>query len=179
MIIDFREFETFPAHKVLEGGPDKISLDYEGVHSLKSVKVDLSVQQSGEEFFCQAKVAAGVKIECARCLGRFELSITGHTDFIVCSADLTDANAKEALDTEDYVHYIDQAMGADISAVVRQAILLEIGLKPLCSEDCQGLCPQCGKNMNEGGCDCQDEVIDERWTALKDVAPSEQQPDNS
>lgn len=179
MIVDFREFETFPAHKVLEGGPDKISLDYEGVHSITSVKVDLSVQQSGEEFFCQADVQAEVTIECARCLGPFDLSITGHTDFIVCSADLTDANAKEALDTEDYVHYIDQAMHADVTEVVRQAILLEVELKPLCSEDCKGLCAQCGRNLNEGGCDCQNDVIDERWAALKDVTSPKQQPDNS
>ena len=179
MIVDFREFETFPAHKVLEGGPENISLDYQGVHSVKSVKVDLSIQQSGEEFFCQGEVVAAVTVECARCLGSFDSNIVGKTDFIVCSADLTETNAKEAVDTEDYVHFVDQAMRADISEVVRQAILLEVDLKPICSEDCKGLCDQCGKNLNEDDCDCQNEVIDERWAALKDVTPPEQQPDNS
>lgn len=179
MIINFREFETFPAHKVLEGGPDSISLDYQGVHSITAVKVDLSIQQSGEEFFCQGEVSAEVKTECARCLGSFDLSVVGHTDFIVCSTDRRDANAKEAIDTEDYVPFVDQAMNADIGEVVRQAILLEVGLKPLCSDVCKGLCALCGKNLNKGACDCQNEVIDERWAALKDLTPPEQQPDNS
>ena len=100
-------------------------------------------------------------------------------DFIVCSVDVHEANAKEAVDSEDYVHFVGQAMHADISAVVRQTIILEVDLKPLCSEDCKGLCTQCGKDLNKGVCDCQDEEIDERWAALKDVTPPEQQPDNS
>jgi uncharacterized protein len=179
VIIDFREFETFPVHKVLEGGPEEISLDYQGVHRVTAVKVDLSIQKSGEEFFCQGEVEAGVTIECARGLGLFDMSIAGHIDFIVCSIDQRDANAREAVDAEDYVHFVDQAMHADISAVVRQAIILEVDLKPLCSEDCKGLCPQCGNNLNESVCDCQDEENDERWAELKDLIPPEQQPDNN
>ncbi|MDH3890331.1 MAG: DUF177 domain-containing protein [candidate division Zixibacteria bacterium] len=179
MIIDFREFETFPAHKVLEGGPEKISLDYQGVHSVQAVKVDLSIQKSGEEYFCRGEARARTTIECARCLALYEMDVNNQLDFIVCSADLHQANAQEAVDAEDYVHFVDQAMRADISEVVRQAILLAVDLKPLCSDDCAGLCAQCGKNLNDGVCDCKNEVIDERWAALKDVTPPEQQPDNS
>ncbi len=178
MIIDFREFETFPAKKVLVGGPEKISLDYQGVHSATQVEVDLSIQKSGEEFFCQGQVAARVAVECARCLKLFEADVNGTLDFIVCSIEYHEANAREAVDAEDYVHFADQAMRANIVEVVRQAVLLEIDMMPLCSDDCRGLCVRCGRNLNEGDCGCSGDEIDERWAALKDFMPPRQQTDN-
>jgi uncharacterized protein len=57
----------------------------------------------------------------------------------------------------------------DISQRVHDAIMLNISLKPLCSEDCRGLCPMCGANLNEGECDCTPDKTDERWDALKNL----------
>ena len=49
--------------------------------------------------------------------------------------------------------------------LVRDAVLLDLPLAPLCSEECLGLCPQCGANWNEGSCGCPP-VTDARWAAL-------------
>ena len=176
MIVDFREFETFPAHKVLESDPEKISLDFDGVQNVKSVTVDLAIQNSGEEFYCQGEVAARVTLECARCLALYEKELNNPVDFIVCSSDVHDAYRKEALDGEDYV-LLDHHQRGDLTEIVRQAILLAVSLKPLCSEDCSGICAQCGKNLNDGPCGCTKEVIDERWAALKELAPAPQESD--
>ena len=176
MIVDFREFETFPAHKVLVADPEKISLDFDGVQNVESVEVDLAIQKAGEEFYCQGEVAARVTLECARCLALFEMEVNNSVDFIVCSTDMHDAHRKEALDDEDYV-LLDHYQRADLTEIVRQAILLAVSLKPLCSEDCKGLCAQCGKNLNDGPCGCKTEVIDERWAALKKLAPTRQESD--
>jgi uncharacterized protein len=53
----------------------------------------------------------------------------------------------------------------DLESLARDAVMLELPLAPLCSEDCLGLCPQCGANRNETSCTC---VIagDPRWSAL-------------
>jgi uncharacterized protein len=40
-------------------------------------------------------------------------------------------------------------------------------MKKLCSEDCKGLCPSCGKNLNDGPCNCAEEIIDPRWELLQ------------
>ena len=53
----------------------------------------------------------------------------------------------------------------DLEPLVRDAVLLDLPLAPLCSEGCLGLCPQCGANWNQGPCDCAP-VIDPRWSAL-------------
>ena len=53
----------------------------------------------------------------------------------------------------------------DLEPLARDAVLLDLPLAPLCSEECLGLCPQCGTNWNDGPCDCPG-VVDPRWSAL-------------
>jgi uncharacterized protein len=55
----------------------------------------------------------------------------------------------------------------DLSDDVRQTVLLAVPLKLLCREDCRGLCPHCGRNLNTGLCDCVDHLPDGRWDKLR------------
>ena len=54
----------------------------------------------------------------------------------------------------------------DLQPLVRDALLLELPLAPLCSEDCRGLCPTCGADLNDGPCSCDQAPADPRWAAL-------------
>jgi len=54
----------------------------------------------------------------------------------------------------------------DVSAMVREEILLAIPDAPICRDDCPGLCPTCGADLDDGPCGCDTTVRDERWTAL-------------
>jgi hypothetical protein len=56
----------------------------------------------------------------------------------------------------------------DLSDDARQTVLLALPLKHLCREDCRGLCPQFGRNLNEGTCDCRETRLDGRWDKLKE-----------
>ncbi len=62
---------------------------------------------------------------------------------------------------------IDASHTLDLTEVIRQHIILNIPMKPLCKPDCLGLCPRCGGNLNFGPCGCEEEEIDPRWVALK------------
>ena len=57
----------------------------------------------------------------------------------------------------------------DLAPAVREQILLHIPPPPLCRDDCLGLCPRCGKDLNDGECGCDRAVIDPRWAALKGI----------
>ena len=57
----------------------------------------------------------------------------------------------------------------DLSAAVRESILLALPPAPLCVEDCKGLCPTCGKDLNQGDCGCDRKVPEPRWDALKAI----------
>ncbi len=166
-MLHLQQFETFPAHVLLQGQPGEIQVDYEGLLELKNVRVELDIQMSGEEYFCQGNVMSLVKLECARCLGAFERELVNQTDFIISDRESYDARAKEAIDDEDYAFFEGSDLAVDLSDIVRQTILLAISMKPLCSDDCRGLCPACGANLNVTACQCRVEKTDARWDALK------------
>ncbi|HJV09433.1 MAG TPA: DUF177 domain-containing protein, partial [Acidimicrobiales bacterium] len=54
----------------------------------------------------------------------------------------------------------------DLEPLVREALVLDLPLAPLCEEDCRGLCPTCGADLNLGDCDCPPAETDSRWAAL-------------
>jgi DUF177 domain-containing protein len=68
---------------------------------------------------------------------------------------------------DDPALLIDGHHDLHLADLIRQYLLLAVPMHPLCREDCKGLCPQCGRNLNNGGCTCNTESGDERWAALK------------
>jgi len=170
VVLDLREFDSFPARKRLEGDPAEFVLDVDGADGVEKVSADLAIQKSGEEYYCQGDVDATVRLECARCLKLFDGHFRGHTDFVVCSQEHHAAQRELALDDEEYVCFQGDDLCVDLTEVIRQTIVLGISMMPLCSEDCRGLCVGCGKNLNEGDCTCRDDDIDSRWEGLQGLS---------
>lgn len=169
MILDLREFKTFPAHKLLKTDPEGLTVDLESVIRVEDAGLNINIQKSGEEYFCQGKVKATLALECSRCLQEFGRELENDVDFIICSEELPDSR-KGVIDDEDYVYFEGGDLLADLSNIVRQAIILSVSMKPLCSESCRGLCPQCGANLNKSPCGCKSEQIDERWEGLRGLS---------
>jgi uncharacterized protein len=57
----------------------------------------------------------------------------------------------------------------DLAEAIREYALLEMPMQVFCREDCKGLCPTCGADLNEGPCDCRNDEGDERFAALKSL----------
>lgn len=72
----------------------------------------------------------------------------------------------EEEDNDDYI-LVDESFKLDLDELLRSDILLELPYKYLCREDCKGLCPSCGKNLNEGPCSCNLHQVDPRLEVLK------------
>jgi len=110
-----------------------------------------------------------VEIECRRCLRSFATPVDFDleeeflpTTDVTTGAALPIAGIEEAL-------LIDEKHMLDLTEVVRQYLILYREQYPLCEEACAGLCPVCGKNLNEGPCGCQDAPEDPRWEALREL----------
>ena len=71
-------------------------------------------------------------------------------------------------DAEAEIGYY-QGEGILLEDVLREQVLLALPLKSTCREDCKGLCPQCGKNLNQEPCSCSEPAEDPRWAVLKDI----------
>ena len=120
----------------------------------EAVVVDVALDSVPGAVVAHGRVAAPWVGECRRCLG----PVRGGLDVEVREVF---EEASDALETYplrgDYV---------DLEPMARDAVLLELPPAPLCSEQCEGLCPTCGANRNEGDCGCPSAVVDQRWAAL-------------
>lgn len=97
---------------------------------------------------------------CARCLEEFENNVT--TNFSAIIVDEINEDY-EAADIEILIK--DGCI--DLEDSIKQIVYLSMPMKALCKDDCKGICPKCGKNLNTGKCDCNDFVIDPRLEKLK------------
>ncbi|HUV30916.1 MAG TPA: DUF177 domain-containing protein [Acidobacteriota bacterium] len=170
MILDLREFKEFPVCTTLTVGPGRFKPFADGVTAVGEVRLELAIQQSGDEFFCQGETTATYMVTCSRCLVEFEQSVAQSTDFVVCGVDQVTSRGRDGSDYEMYVYLQGSELLADVSEPVRQALLLSLSMKPLCREDCRGICPTCGVNLNEQTCDCKAETADPRWDGLKKLS---------
>ncbi len=171
MILDLRVFDEYPAEATIFADPTELGRFDECLLQIKAASVELAIQKSADEYYCQGQVKVRAVMECARCLGEFETELSGDISFVLCAEQ--DAKAHGGSDEEEYVFFEGNDLRADIVVPVRQALVLSMPMKPLCSEGCRGICPTCGANLNERTCDCKIETPDPRWDSLKKLFPDQ------
>ena len=98
---------------------------------------------------------------CDRCAGEFDREIDIPIDVVLVTELANEEN-------EDEWVFPLEGDSADLEDIVRTVFVLNLGTKLLCKEDCKGLCCRCGKDLNEGPCNCQKE-LDPRFAALKQL----------
>jgi uncharacterized protein len=110
-----------------------------------------------------------VELTCSRCLTKFRqpLKIKFEEEFLPTIDILSGAPMPPPEDSGAFT--IDEQHILDLTDAVRQYALLNIPIKALCKKDCVGLCPTCGKNLNEGKCRCPKDKIDPRWSKLAEL----------
>jgi len=119
------------------------------------------VENSGKQLTVKADFKAKVLLVCSRCGDEFILPL-------VC--DFCEGYSQMPLADEEGENDIHQFSGDYINPApeILQKIFLELPMKVLCKEDCRGVCPDCGTNLNYGSCNCAAEKIDPRLEKLKD-----------
>jgi uncharacterized protein len=132
-------------------------------------ELSLAVEKEGETVFVRGALAARVPLVCGRCLEPFVLRIAPSVDarFVPSPRGRAEEHelAAEDLETDTYANDI-----LDIGALVVTETTLGVPMKPLCGQDCRGLCPVCGGNRNVVPCTCQVRESDPRWAPLKGLA---------
>ena len=126
------------------------------------------------EFFCtgdhrislKARVESKAASRCSRCLDPGEIPVRAEIDAVF---------SKDS-DPDDPDLYSFEASTVELTDAVRDALLLEMPMRILCKEDCKGLCPVCGINLNKGTCTCQEgaEVINP-FSALKSIVLNDEE----
>lgn len=129
---------------------------------VEALKGDLNLTRTSQGVYIQGRLSATTSLECVRCLSSFDQTLV---------AELGDLYTYLSDEATDPLPSIPESGILDLSPLVREYILLDLPIQPVCREDCTGLCPLCGENQNKDLCDHPETEIDPRLAVLKSLLP--------
>lgn len=133
---------------------------------LESVR--LTIEPDGAEVTVRGRIRASVPLACSRCLEVLPTAVSADLDVRLAPRPTGGDRVELAADDLD-VDFYDQDQ-IDLARIVETETTLALPMKPLCRDDCQGLCPACGGNRNIARCTCPERPPDPRLAPLKDLA---------
>ncbi len=139
--------------------PIDLQLD-ESLGFVNPVKIDFEIDKVGNEYYVIAKLSTIAHVGCDRCAESYDAAI-GDSVKIILTKD------KDLLEQDDSYGINEGTTVVDVTESVKETLFLALPEKKLCSQECKGLCAQCGANLNEGECSCDKNQIDPRWEGLK------------
>lgn len=154
MQIDLREIDQGQTRLEMEITGASIGITPPEIALEGPVALALDLDRRGDEIWIRGRIHVIVLQQCSRCLVDFSQIL--ELDFEVFCARVQNPRVEShpALDEEDGgVHYHDGKV-LSIDGEIREAVILGLPMRPLCKEDCAGLCPQCGEDRNLGPCRC-------------------------
>lgn len=147
---------------VLKSGPDLYAFD-------GPVHWAVDITNTGDAFLVTGTVEGDARTACARCADVAEVPLYGEIEgYFVMEPTVLDGEREEADEDADASFGMDEAEfdvlpdddRIDLEPLIVSALLLDVPLVPLCGDDCKGLCPVCGANLNHESCDCAEAAAD-------------------
>jgi len=135
-----------------------------GVELVRPLQVDLTAREVGDGVLVRGALRTAVRLSCRRCLEPVEHEVDAHVDLLFAPPM---EGGEEGDDGE--VYPLPRGDTLDLTDAVREHVVLETPALALCREDCAGLCPSCGADLNHGTCECAPQAEPTAWDALKNV----------
>lgn len=110
-----------------------------------------------------------VAMHCARCLETVTREVRADFDLLYRPLAVVERNDEVSISEAETEVGFYKGDGLLLEDVLREQMLLAVPVKAVCREECKGLCPQCGHDLNQGACSCAAVSADPRWNALKDI----------
>jgi uncharacterized protein len=117
----------------------------------------------------RAKYEGKVEVACARCLDPVEHSLKGEFDLLFRPLGVDQGASEYSITTDETEIGYYHKSGLVLEDVLREQVLLSLPARTLCRQDCKGLCPRCGLNLNSDSCTCDAAPADPRWSALSEL----------
>lgn len=145
------------------GTSRRIELDYPSIKlsedvTLTPLQGEITATRTTEGIYIQGRLASSMSLECVRCLEEAIVPIEIALDELFYYPPQIAPPGEHRVGEDGMI---------DLAPLVRELSLLSLPIKALCRPDCQGLCQECGANLNEGDCGCADAAIDPRLSTLQ------------
>jgi uncharacterized protein len=176
LVVDTRELGRRPGSmrrlQTTVPAPEHMAIEVIGVPKGADLRLDLRLESVMEGVLVSGTVTAPLVGECGRCLEPVEDEL--EVDIAELYA-YEDSTTSETVDDEDEVSFMVGEL-LDLEPVLRDAIVVELPLTPLCEESCPGLCVDCGERFVVGAPPHDHPVLDPRWSALEAFATQPDEP---
>ncbi len=127
--------------------PEEYSFDKE------NVDVHLYIIKDKKDYIVSLNLKSDIKLQCGRCLENYVMDIDTSSNIILSHKDI---HSNNELSEEDLiVEYLEDEENFNLNNLIREEIIVQTPMKPLCDENCKGLCPICGADKNKQPCDCE------------------------
>jgi uncharacterized protein len=130
--------------------------------------IDVSYYRSGSDLFFHGSLRGRVRATCGRCLEEYEFALDLPLTLVLAPREETAGVARE-LSADDVALTFYEGKEVDLTPLVYEQILLALPTRPLCHDDCRGLCPSCGANLNLARCTCAPASAIPRLAVLRDL----------
>lgn len=137
-----------------------------------AVKGDLFLRRNPKGIETKGRIETAVCVHCARCLKEFVLPIASEFEaFFLLMKYASKKEEKELAPEEMGISFLPEG-GLEAKDIIEEQIWLNIPMKPLCHDECKGLCSICGADLNLGECGCDQSHRDPRFALLKSLVPN-------
>jgi uncharacterized protein len=168
MQINVAQLLRSPIGTVREHDIDLV-MDITGEGDIRRLQGRVSLTRTDRGILVESVLNTEVELTCSRCLELFRYPLTLKiTEEYFPTVDVV-SGTPLAIPDELGSFTIDENHELDLTEAVHQYALLAVPMKPLCRQDCAGLCPVCGQNLNLGECQCLPQEADPRWAKLRQI----------
>jgi uncharacterized protein len=149
--------------------PEEVGDEGDTYHVTTPVRLTFDIHKDKDKFRLVGHVHTELELMCSRCLEAYRLPVDASFDLRYLPSSAVRIEAEHEMDDEDLEtsYYRDDQI--DLGELLREQFYLALPMKPLCRDDCRGLCPECGINLNAGTCTCAPTWEDPRLAALKEL----------
>jgi len=141
--------------------PDQLGFGEGEIEFLEPIGVVAEITRMGFDVYVDCRISTAIELACGRCLEKFRKDVAVRSKMLFVPGKARDKGRA----SKDGVFLYHEVI--DLADRIGEAIREELPMKPLCKPDCRGLCPHCGKNLNEGDCDCDKK--EETYHPFKDL----------
>jgi uncharacterized protein len=135
-------------------------------------RTEVVLSKFDNQIILDSKTNINAELTCDRCNTIYNSVITSNYRMVYL---LQKIDVEEEGDSGEIKFIHPDTDKIDIKNDVRDYAVLAVPMKRLCKEDCKGLCYKCGKNLNEGPCNCEKKEIDPRWEPLLEMKNKDKQ----
>jgi uncharacterized protein len=139
------------------------------------VTLGFDIYKDKDQFRLAGRVQAGLELTCSRCLEPFPWPVDAEFDLRYQPASRNTGEGEHGVEEDDLTTAFYQNDEIDLGQLMLEQFYLSLPMKPLCRDDCKGLCPTCGTNWNRGACECSNAWEDPRLVGLKALKTKSEQ----